>query len=85
LEYGNHKTIPFSVQADDFIYIHDHGAYTTACATTFNGFPIPNTVVIDAGFLNLQIRMEQDYRPFRGAIQIRKWENSVLSGCRFWC
>ena len=34
--------LPESLQAGDFFYVHDHGAYATACATTFNGFPIPN-------------------------------------------
>ena len=42
------QPLPESLQAGDFIYVHDHGAYTTACTTTFNGFPIPNTVVVDA-------------------------------------
>jgi ornithine decarboxylase len=42
------QPLPKSLQAGDFIYIHDHGAYTTACATTFNGFPIPDTIVVDA-------------------------------------
>jgi len=40
--------LPESLQAGDFIYVHDHGAYAATYATTFNGFPIPNTVILGA-------------------------------------
>ena len=40
--------LPEDLQAGDFFYVHDHGAYATACATTFNGFPIPNIIVVGA-------------------------------------
>jgi len=28
------------------VYIPNAGAYSTACSTSFNGFPPPNTVVL---------------------------------------
>ncbi|MBA0916792.1 MAG: type III PLP-dependent enzyme [Nitrosomonadaceae bacterium] len=34
------------VQEGDFIYIPNAGAYTTAYASNFNGFPLPDVVVI---------------------------------------
>ncbi|MDH5566992.1 MAG: type III PLP-dependent enzyme [Myxococcales bacterium] len=42
------QPLPQGLQAGDFIYVHDHGAYSAAYANTFNGFPIPNTVVVNA-------------------------------------
>ncbi len=43
------EPLPENLTAGDFVYIRDHGAYSTACATTFNGFPIPETIVVGAG------------------------------------
>lgn len=40
------EMLPKDVQEDDFIYIPNAGAYTTAYATNFNGFPLPDIVVI---------------------------------------
>lgn len=40
------EMLPTDVQEDDFIYIPNAGAYTTAYATNFNGFPLPDIVVI---------------------------------------
>ncbi len=40
------EMLPKDVQEDDFIYIPNAGAYTTAYATNFNGFPLPGIVVI---------------------------------------
>jgi len=35
------QLLPQDLQADDFVYIPNAGAYTTAYASTFNGFPLP--------------------------------------------
>lgn len=35
------QLLPEDLQADDFAYIPNAGAYTTAYASTFNGFPLP--------------------------------------------
>jgi ornithine decarboxylase len=43
------EPLPENLTAGDFVYIRDHGAYSTACATTFNGFPKPETIVVGAG------------------------------------
>jgi ornithine decarboxylase len=33
--------LPSDLEADDFIYIPNAGAYTTSYASNFNGFPLP--------------------------------------------
>ena len=38
--------LPNDIQEDDFIYIPNAGAYTTAYASNFNGFPLPDVKVI---------------------------------------
>ena len=35
------QLLPQDLQADDFVYIPNAGAYTTAYASNFNGFPLP--------------------------------------------
>ena len=35
------KMLPEDLQAGDFVYIPNAGAYTIAYASTFNGFPLP--------------------------------------------
>ncbi len=35
------QLLPEDLQADDFVYVPNAGAYTTAYASTFNGFPLP--------------------------------------------
>ena len=40
------KNLPKDIQEGDFIYIPNAGAYTTAYASNFNGFPLPEVVVI---------------------------------------
>ena len=40
------EPLPENLAAGDFLYIRDHGAYSTACATMFNGFPIPDTIIV---------------------------------------
>ena len=37
-----HYLLPADLQDDDFIYIRNAGAYTTAYASEFNGFPLPD-------------------------------------------
>jgi len=36
------QLLPEDLQADDFVYVPNAGAYTTAYASTFNGFPLPH-------------------------------------------
>jgi len=38
--------LPHDLQEGDFIYIRNAGAYTTAYASNFNGFPLPDVVVL---------------------------------------
>ena len=38
--------LPSDIQEGDFIYIPNAGAYTTAYASNFNGFPLPDVKVI---------------------------------------
>lgn len=40
------KMLPQNIQEGDFIYIRNAGAYTTAYASNFNGFPLPDVIVI---------------------------------------
>ena len=42
----NGEPLPENLQPGDFVYIRDHGAYTTSMATAFNGFPVPEVVVV---------------------------------------
>lgn len=35
------QLLPEDLQADDFVYLPNAGAYTTAYASSFNGFPLP--------------------------------------------
>jgi ornithine decarboxylase len=42
------KELPEDLQAGDFVYIPNAGAYTTAYASTFNGFPLPRMVMLGA-------------------------------------
>jgi len=35
------QLLPADLQADDFVYVPNAGAYTTAYASNFNGFPLP--------------------------------------------
>ena len=38
--------LPDDLQDDDFIYIRNAGAYTTAYASEFNGFPLPDVRLV---------------------------------------
>lgn len=40
------EMLPEDIQEGDFIYIPNAGAYTTAYASNFNGFPLPDVIVI---------------------------------------
>jgi ornithine decarboxylase len=40
------QPMPEDLQADDFAYIPNAGAYTTAYASTFNGFPLPEVRIL---------------------------------------
>jgi ornithine decarboxylase len=40
------ETLPCDLQEGDFIYLRNAGAYTTAYASTFNGFPLPEVRVL---------------------------------------
>jgi ornithine decarboxylase len=43
------EPLPSDLQEGDFIYIRNAGAYTTAYACEFNGFPLPEVRVLDSG------------------------------------
>lgn len=38
--------LPADIEADDFIYIPNAGAYTTSYASNFNGFPLPEVRLV---------------------------------------
>ncbi|HZR03294.1 MAG TPA: type III PLP-dependent enzyme [Burkholderiales bacterium] len=40
------QLLPEDLRADDFAYIPNAGAYTTAYASTFNGFPLPEVRIL---------------------------------------
>jgi ornithine decarboxylase len=40
------ELLPEDIEEGDFIYIPNAGAYTTAYASNFNGFPLPEVVVL---------------------------------------
>jgi ornithine decarboxylase len=40
------EMLPEDIQEGDFIYIPNAGAYTTAYASNFNGFPLPEVMVL---------------------------------------
>ncbi len=40
------EMLPEDIQEGDFIYIPNAGAYTTAYASNFNGFPLPEIIVL---------------------------------------
>ena len=40
------ELLPEDLQEGDFIYLANAGAYTTAYASNFNGFPLPDVIVI---------------------------------------
>jgi ornithine decarboxylase len=42
------QLLPEDLQADDFVYIPNAAAYTTAYASNFNGFPLPEVRIVGA-------------------------------------
>jgi len=40
------RILPGDLQTGDYVYVPNAGAYSTAYATSFNGFPPPDTVVL---------------------------------------
>ncbi len=40
------RILPVDLQTGDYVYFPNAGAYSTAYATSFNGFPPPDTVVL---------------------------------------
>jgi ornithine decarboxylase len=40
------RILPAELQTGDYVYVPNAGAYSTAYATSFNGFPSPDTVVL---------------------------------------
>jgi len=40
------KMLPADIVSGDFVYVPNAGAYSTAYSTSFNGFPPPDTVVL---------------------------------------
>jgi ornithine decarboxylase len=42
------EALPSDLQEGDFIYVHNAGAYTTAYASQFNGFPLPEVRVFES-------------------------------------
>jgi ornithine decarboxylase len=42
----NDQMLPEDLQTGDFVYVRNAGAYTTAYASGFNGFPLPDVKVI---------------------------------------
>ena len=44
--FGEHS-LPSNMEVEDLVFITNLGAYCTSCACDFNGFPIPNIVLVD--------------------------------------
>ena len=44
---GREQMLPISTKEGDLLYFPNAGAYTTVYANEFNGFPIPEIVVIN--------------------------------------
>jgi ornithine decarboxylase len=42
------EPLPSDLQEGDFIYLHNAGAYTTAYASRFNGFPLPEVRILES-------------------------------------
>jgi ornithine decarboxylase len=40
------QLLPEDLGTDDFVYIPNGGAYTTAYASSFNGFPLPEVRIL---------------------------------------
>ena len=42
------EPLPSDLQDGDFVYLHNAGAYTTAYASRFNGFPLPEVRIFES-------------------------------------
>lgn len=40
------QQLPMDMRAGDYVYIRHAGAYSNACASRFNGFPLPDVVLV---------------------------------------
>ena len=40
------RMLPSDLRTGDYVYVPNTGAYSTAYSTSFNGFPPPDTVVL---------------------------------------
>lgn len=40
------QLLPVAMRAGDFVYIRHAGAYSNACASRFNGFPLPEVILV---------------------------------------
>ena len=66
------EPLPSDLQEGDFIYIRNAGAYTTAYASQFNGFPLPEVRVFESKAARLFARRARNrsaYRPPRYALR----------------
>ena len=61
------EPLPSDLQEGDFIYIRNAGAYTTAYASQFNGFPLPEVRVFES---------KKQARPFRSVRKARSRTSS---------
>ncbi len=52
------EPLPSDLQEGDFIYIRNAGAYTTAYASEFNGFPLPEVRVFESEALGPFVQHE---------------------------
>ncbi|MDG0968340.1 MAG: type III PLP-dependent enzyme [Porticoccaceae bacterium] len=43
---GDHE-LPCNIEVNDVIFMPNMGAYCTTCACDFNGFPVPNIIMVD--------------------------------------
>lgn len=43
---SDNQLLPMDLREGDFIYIKHAGAYSNACASRFNGFPLPEVIVV---------------------------------------
>jgi len=68
------QMLPEDIAAGDSIYVFNAGAYTTAYASEFNGFALPQVIVIDSG------PQQRDLAALRGRQQCRA-PASVLTPC----
>ena len=52
------EPLPSDLQEGDFVYIRNAGAYTTAYASQFNGFPLPEVRVFESKKAESEARVQ---------------------------